>query len=279
MRHLDHAELAEIALGEMDDGQSPLSRHLGECVTCRTELEELHRVVVAARSMSADDVLAPPPERVWEAISAELGLDSAPGDLSDEEPDATASAVRTDPAVDARARRPRLAEVPPAGLPGAEGSEPASSRPTRRRRFAILLAAACLVAGAALGSATTWWQLRGDDAAAAATGRGSSLKPLAAGDAQGVARLANSDGGSRQQLRIDVEGLPGTDGYFEVWLMDPTHKKLIAIGVLGPRGSATLPLPKGVNLADYPLVDVSDQEYNGDPAHSGNSVVRGLLKR
>ncbi|WJV44118.1 anti-sigma factor [Streptomyces flavofungini] len=277
MRHLDHAELAEIALGEMDDGQSPRSLHLDRCATCRTELEELRRVVVAARSLSADDVLAPPPDRVWEAISAELGLAPGSGGRNDEEADAR-SADGTDPAVDARERRSRLAEVSASAIAGARGSEATGARPARRTRFAVLLAAACLAAGAALGSGATWWQLRDDDAAAAPTGVGSPLKPMADGDAQGVARLDTADG-ARRQLRIDVSGLPGTDGYFEVWLMDPTHKKLIAIGVLGPRGSATLPLPKGVDLADYPLVDVSDQEYNGDPTHSGNSVVRGLLKR
>ena len=36
-------------------------------------------------------------------------------------------------------------------------------------------------------------------------------------------------------------------------------------------------LPKTLDLQEYPVVDVSLQVLNGDPKHSGNSVVRGTL--
>jgi hypothetical protein len=32
-----------------------------------------------------------------------------------------------------------------------------------------------------------------------------------------------------------------------------------------------------VDVGEYPVVDVSIEPTDGDPAHSGNSVVRGTL--
>ena len=48
-------------------------------------------------------------------------------------------------------------------------------------------------------------------------------------------------------------------------------------GTLGPGEKAVLPLPAGVSLADYPVVDISAEPYDGDPTHSTDSVVRGTL--
>jgi hypothetical protein len=76
---------------------------------------------------------------------------------------------------------------------------------------------------------------------------------------------------------VTVHGLPPTAGYYEVWLMDRTHKKLIPLGTLGSGGSTTLTLPKDVNTDIYALLDISDQPYDGTTAHSGDSVVRGPL--
>ena len=76
---------------------------------------------------------------------------------------------------------------------------------------------------------------------------------------------------------VDVSGLPSTDGYFEVWLLAPDASSMIALGTLGPDERAVLPLPAGVSLADYPVVDISAEPYDGNPAHSTDSVVRGTL--
>ncbi len=81
----------------------------------------------------------------------------------------------------------------------------------------------------------------------------------------------------QRSLDIKVEGLPKTSGYFEVWLMDRSHRKLISMGVLGADGHAVLPVPENVDLTEYSIVDVSVQEFNGSPEHSGNSVVRGAF--
>ncbi|MGW6318904.1 anti-sigma factor [Streptomyces sp. NPDC055099] len=208
----------------------------------------------------------PPPQRVWQAISAELTDDLGGG-----------------------ASKPR----PPhsAAAQDAVGREPTghdTSRWHAGRRPVLLLAAACLLVGAALGSTATLWsvqtqtqtrtqaQVRQDSTGTARSGADATLAPLAVDRARGVAHLVVY-GSEYKALRIKVKGLPSTDGYFEVWLMDSTHERLIAVGVLGPDGTATLPLPQGVDLSGYPVVDVSDQAYDGNPAHSGKSVVRGSL--
>ena len=36
-------------------------------------------------------------------------------------------------------------------------------------------------------------------------------------------------------------------------------------------------IPDSLDIGEYPVVDVSDEPYDGDPAHSGDSIVRGRL--
>ena len=101
------------------------------------------------------------------------------------------------------------------------------------------------------------------------------LEPLAEYSAAGTASVEVVDG--TEMLAVDVTGLPATDGYFEVWLLAPDASSMIALGTLGPGEKAVLPLPAGVSLADYPVVDISAEPYDGDPTHSTDSVVRGTL--
>ena len=102
-----------------------------------------------------------------------------------------------------------------------------------------------------------------------------ALEPLADYSTTGTATVEVVDG--TEMLAVDVSGLPATDGYFEVWLLAPDASSMIALGTLGAGESTMLPLPAGVSLADYPVVDISAEPYDGDPAHSTESVVRGTL--
>ena len=102
-----------------------------------------------------------------------------------------------------------------------------------------------------------------------------ALEPLADYSTTGQATVEIVDG--TEMLAVDVSGLPPTDGYFEVWLLAPDASSMIALGTLGAGESTVLPLPAGVSLADYPVVDISAEPYDGDPAHSTDSVVRGTL--
>lgn len=119
MRHPDFAELVELALAQGEDSESPLAGHLGHCPRCRAELGELRRVVVAARSVSPDDLLAPPPDRVWEGISAQLARDAMPGEPGDAALHEAATAAADE------LREPEDmtdGQVPPEETPPAEGS-------------------------------------------------------------------------------------------------------------------------------------------------------------
>jgi hypothetical protein len=51
---------------------------------------------------------------------------------------------------------------------------------------------------------------------------------------------------------------------------------LVPLGVVH-QGSNLVPLPAGIDLTVYPVVDVSIEPLDGDPAHSGVSVARGSL--
>ena len=102
-----------------------------------------------------------------------------------------------------------------------------------------------------------------------------ALDPLADYTATGRASIEVVDG--TELLAVDVRGLPATDGYFEVWLLAPDASSMIAVGTLGAGETAAFPLPPGVALSDYPVVDISIEAYDGNPAHSADSVVRGTL--
>lgn len=247
-QHLDPDELTDLALGP-DARPTPVQHaHLARCPACRDELGQLRRVVRAARAVSTDDLLTAPPDEVWRSISAELESDTAPH------------------------RQTGSGDTPP--MPG--GRDGSGGRgPAWLRRSALAVAAASLVVGVLLGSAVTAWRLD-DDTPRAETSTAGRLAPLAVPRAAGTVRLIRgSEAG--QEVTVTVTGLPRTDGYYEVWLMDRSHTRLVAMGVLGPDGTATLPLPTRIDLGRYPLIDVSAQEDNGNPAHSGRSVVRGPL--
>ena len=103
--------------------------------------------------------------------------------------------------------------------------------------------------------------------------------PLVALDetaASGEVVLADGDG--RRSLVVDTAGLPPADGFYEVWLLDLERNRMVALGVLDDSGRGRLTVPEGVQVGDYPEVDVSLEPDDGDPAHSGDSVLRGALR-
>ena len=95
--------------------------------------------------------------------------------------------------------------------------------------------------------------------------------PGAAGEAL-VTEL--SDGERTVTVRLDAAA--DGDGFREVWLIKADASALVSLGELdGTEG--TFVVPADVDLRDYVLVDVSQEPMDGDPAHSGDSIVRGEL--
>jgi hypothetical protein len=162
------------------------------------------------------------------------------------------------------------------GLRGvAAGDELAARRmPTGRRRGALLLAAAAAVTGIAVGAAGALL-LSGDDGSAPAqVVAQADLAALPEHQGSGSATVHTSDG--ERVLVVDVSDLTKGDGFYEVWLLDSEAQRLVSLGLLeGDEGR--FPLPEQVDVGEYPVVDVSIEPTDGDPAHSGNSVVRGTL--
>jgi hypothetical protein len=96
-------------------------------------------------------------------------------------------------------------------------------------------------------------------------------------NASGSAVLKQVDGSD--VLTVDTSGLPQPAGFYEVWLMDPKTQGLISIGnVPGGAESTSIRLPAGVKLDQFSVVDISDEPFDGNPAHSSVSVLRGQLK-
>lgn len=147
-----------------------------------------------------------------------------------------------------------------------------SARPRRRWLMPVLAAAAAAVLAVAGTVAVDRLVQRAP--AEQVTAR-ATLAPLATvpPDASGTVRVL-SDG----EMRIDVRNLPLTTGFHEVWLIDPNDlTKMVAIGNLPDRPEAVLPVPPGIDMNRYRLVDISDEPHDGNATHSGRSLLRGTL--
>ncbi|NEB93920.1 anti-sigma factor domain-containing protein [Streptomyces bauhiniae] len=259
MKHADEETLLLMALGELPATSDSL--HLRTCSTCQRELESFRRVVRTAQAPEpAADLLLQPPPGLWTDIAAELSLEErhlTPEVAVDDELHAIITGQRAgkQPTFEPAARPP--VPVPP-------------GRARRRMRFSVALAACAALLGAAAGSTVTWWVTR--DGSTPSVAGGKPLDSLRAAST-GYASLRGTP--AHRSLTVDVKGLPSTSGYFEVWLMNSSHTKLVSMGVLDPDGKATLPVPENIDLGEYSVVDVSVQPYNGKPDHSGKSIVRG----
>lgn len=52
---------------------------------------------------------------------------------------------------------------------------------------------------------------------------------------------------------------------------------MVSIGVLGSGAVNEFPLPSGMDMQAFPVVDISLEQYDGDVTHSADSLVRGEL--
>jgi anti-sigma-K factor RskA len=100
------------------------------------------------------------------------------------------------------------------------------------------------------------------------------LEPFPNWDASGSARVEEETSGARH---IVVDLSAPNDGLTEVWLIDPDTSGLISLGLLSGR-EGRFALPEDLDLARYSVVDVSLEPDDGNPAHSGDSIVRGELQ-
>jgi len=159
-------------------------------------------------------------------------------------------------------------EPPPLRVRPAEPAE----RTTRRRRLALspalaAVAAALLLAAGAVGGVLA---SRGGDA-----GQGETVVLAPLSSAEGRARGEISAAGS--DVRLRVADLPPSRGdYYELWLLG-ARGQAVSLGSfrVGEDGAANVTLPLPVDPRSYRYLDVSREPVDGNPAHSGTSVLRG----
>lgn len=149
------------------------------------------------------------------------------------------------------------------------------SRGTRRGAATWLIAGAAAAVGIAIGAVVTAG-ITGSTGSADLVAQ-ASLDPIDDSGYVGTATVEQTDGGA--VLRVTVPDLPAVeDGYYEVWMASPDTTTMVAIGTLNPGQEATFPLPAGMAVTDFPVVDVSVEHFDGNAGHSAVSVVRGQLQ-
>ena len=164
-----------------------------------------------------------------------------------------------------------------AAHPADTDPEPAATAPRRTRRRRLVAAAAAV---AALAVGATIAVVRTSDstentvlASASLSGEGLDGAPP---DLLGSAVVEQS--GSKQVLRVEIgDAGAGSGRYLELWLIRTDISGMVSLGSVQTDG--TYDLPVGLQIDEYPIVDVSTESYDGNPAHSGRSLLRGQLAR
>jgi hypothetical protein len=257
VRHCTPDQLAAAAL------RSPLpadvAEHLAGCERCRGQLAALRRGVdaLAVPELAAPGPGVAPPPAVWTAIAARTGVAAEP------RPEHVAAAASGSVVTDMPP--PALLRVAPPRVRRRPGVT------SRRWQLPVAVAAAAVVgAGAALGAVAL-----ARSGPAGAEVAGARLQALGADGTAGTARVVEHRDHSLE-LDVTLTGPRTVAGYYEVWLADPQLARMVAVGVLHD-GSGALTLPAGLSVRSYPVVDVSVEPLDGNPAHSADSVARGVL--
>lgn len=258
MEHLDAELLSLLALGE-PLGTDTDADHLANCPECSETLRDLQHAVHIATLDPGGIELEEPGSQNWTAIHQALGLSPA---LAKDPLSQHAAGTEAEPA-------------PTPFRPGAKDRK-------GRRGLRITAAAAGIVLATAAGWTAAGFLGHTGTPAPTATQSGptsivlaqTSLTPLPTHTGSGDAEVKQLPDGTRQlMIRLSNDHV---DGFRGVWVGSADLSKMVSLGVLGD-DSGTFTIPAGIDLAQYPIVDVSDQPYNGDPAHSADSIARGTL--
>ncbi len=258
--HPDPEDLALAALpAEVPDPK--IVAHLAGCPTCHAHVAELTHAVALAQEGLLDAGEKAAPERVWEAIVAELGPELSPAGGGSSS--ATLRAVGQGvgpvhpPAAEAAGRRPwwRAAAVP------------------------VAAALVALAVGVGLGVGFAQDGAGGGSRPSTVVAQ---LRPVGALDSAGTGTMSAGEQGGIRTMMIHLSGVTDTAGadYLEAWLMSRDGTQIVALGALtgsdsGYNGSFTV--PANLPLTQLDVVDISAEHYDGDPAHSGVSILRGAL--
>lgn len=248
--HLSEDELALRALGEPLPPAS--TEHLLTCQHCSAEFDAYTNVVNTARSIGPADAPSDPSPEVWARIRDELDLDKGEVEVS--------------PTPDT------VAVLHPAG----------TTSSTRQRRWPTSILIAASVAGVLAGGVLAFGgsALVNDNPSPPIASPSpdvvgtASLVALPDHQGSGKAEIIQTSRGP--ELVVDVDSLTPSDGFYEVWLIDPKTFQMVGLGALN-NNAGRFPIPDGLDLSKYRIIDVSIEPYDGNPLHSKNSVVRGEI--
>ena len=290
MQHLDPESLSLLALGEeLGDNAAD---HLRSCGSCATDYAGLRRVVVAAKPGPPDaTALESPGPLVWAGIHRTLGLSAAVAADPLESPASsgcppaaaspTQTLIQTHAQTQTQTKTQTKTQPPPTSPAGSPTPLPSREEKTTRkrepgrgsgwiRRPGVWLAAA---AATTLLAAGVFWSVQQNQPAVTPLAL-AELAPVDQHSATGSAQVVETKDGQRTlEVRVDKNE---ARGYQEVWLIAPDLSRLVSLGVMTSE-SGTFAVPAGLDLGAYPIVDVSDEPVDGNPAHSSVSIVRGTL--
>ncbi len=274
MPHLDPDTLALLALGD-SVASAEYRAHLSACPACQGELESLTSMVTAARMSGPEELVSPPPG-VWNAIASDLDIGPGQGIGYD-----SAAQPSSDPLgttrPGGRPARPRPVHAKRASRVGRAGRDRLKAR-TGPALVAIVAIIAGLIGGIAGAAIERSGQSHPSGSVIVAK---LALRPLPQfpqyRSAVGSAVLERQVAGLR--LTVTVHAPARKNGFFEVWLLARDGVSMISLGDLNAEHTGSFAMPPGVDLRNYSRIDVSLQAFNGNPAHSSISVVRGSMPR
>lgn len=280
--HLGEERLVDLALAE--PAAETEREHLAGCARCHDDLGSLRRTLDVTRDAATIELLAPPAE-LWARITNALDDDAAaPVTPGAPAPDVPTRLVGLRPQA-----APDVAVLPPGPTASASpevvvplrARSDSSSRAGRRRPALGWLAAAC-AAGVLLGAGGVVLadQLQGGTDPGVDVIRTVATAELDTLDTrQRLGSATVSERAGTLNLAVSATELDrGTNGYVEVWLINRDGKRMVSVGVLGDGAVAgAFPISRRLLDEGYVVVDLSREQFDDKPQHSGDSIVRGSL--
>ena len=153
---------------------------------------------------------------------------------------------------------------------------PSSSAPAPSRR-SLFTGLGGLVVGAVLGAGGLRVAQMASEPRGVAIKR-ATLTPLQDEDAKlGIAELRPLDVG--YSLVVDVPaGAENPGGYVEVWLINIDGIRMVSVGVFAAGSPAKFFVSDALVEAGYLIVDLSNEEFDQESRHSGDTIMRGELR-
>lgn len=191
------------------------------------------------RAAGAEPQWSDPSDGTWDAIAAATGIAAAPGAPPPPEP---------------------APVTPPAGI----------------GRRELLFGLGGVLLGAAAGAAGMWASGGADELGDAV--RRAVLTPLDRPDEElGRAELLRRSAG--YSLAVEVPGgVSNPDGYVEVWLINIDLARMISVGVFAADEVGRFTIDPSLIESGYLIVDLSNELFDDEPRHSGDTIMRGELQ-